>query len=126
MSESKGIAVYCEIKGDKILSIAAEGLGIGRKLADNLGEELFAIVLGSGISSFAQQAIASGADKVYVVDDAQLKDYQPDAYISVLDNVAKTIKPQIIIMGQTDTGRELAPRLAFRLGTAATMDWVDP
>ena len=82
-------------------------------------------MLGSGIGALAQQAIALGADKVYVVDDAQLKDYQPDAYISVLEKVVKQVKPQIVIMGQTDTGRELAPRLAFRLGTAATLDCVD-
>jgi electron transfer flavoprotein alpha subunit len=125
MSDNKGVAVYCEIKGDKILPISAEGLGIGRKLADNLGQELSAIMLGSGISALAPQAIAAGADKVYVVDDAQLKDYQPDAYISVLEKVIKQIKPQIVIMGQNDSGRELAPRLAYRLGTAATQDCVD-
>ena len=125
MSDNKGIAVYCEIKGDKILQISAEALGIGRKLADNLGQELSAIILGSGIDHVAQQAIAAGADKVYVIDDAQLKDYQPDLYISMLVKVAKQIKPQIIVMGQTDTGRDLAPRLAFRLGTAATLDCVD-
>ena len=125
MSDNKGVAVYCEIKDDKILPIAAEGLGIGRKLADNLGQELSAIMLGSGISALAPQAIAAGADKVYVVDDAQLKDYQPDAYISVLEKVIKQVKPQIVIMGQNDSGRELAPRLAYRLGTAATLDCVD-
>ncbi len=125
MSDNKGVVVYCEIKDDKILPIANEGLGIGKKLADNLGQELSAIILGNGISALAKQAIASGADKVYVVDDAQLKDYQPDAYISVLEKVIKQAKPQIVIMGQTDSGRELAPRLAFRLGTAATLDCVD-
>jgi electron transfer flavoprotein alpha subunit len=125
MSDYNGVAVYCEIRGDRILPIAAEGLGIGRKLADNLGQELAAIILGSGIGPLAQQAIAAGADKVYIVDDAQLKDYQPDAYISALEKVIKQVKPQIIIMGQTDTGREIAPRLAFRLGTAVTLDCVD-
>jgi electron transfer flavoprotein alpha subunit len=125
MSDTKGIAVYCEIKGDKILPIAAEGLGIGRKLADNFGQELSAIILGSSLSALAQQAIAAGADKAYIVDDAQLKDYQPDAYINILEKVIRQIKPQIVIMGQTDAGRDLAPRLAFRLGTAATLDCVD-
>jgi electron transfer flavoprotein alpha subunit len=125
MSDHKGVAIYCETKGDKILPIAAEGLGIGRKLADNLAQELSAVIVGSSISGLAQQAIAYGADKVYVVDDPQLKDYQADAYISVLEKVVNQVKPQVIIMGQTDSGRELAPRLAFRLGTAATMDCID-
>ena len=125
MSDNKGIVVYCEVISDKIMPITAEGLGIGRKLADNLGQELSAILLGSDIGSLAQQAIAAGADNVYVVDDTQLKDYQPDVFISVLEKTIKQIKPQIVIMGQTDIGRELAPRLAFRLGTAATLDCVD-
>jgi electron transfer flavoprotein alpha subunit len=125
MSDYKGVAVYCEIKGDKILPIAAEGLGIGRKLADSLGQELAAILVGSSVGNLAQQAVALGANKVYVVDDTQLKDYQPDAYISALEKVVKQVKPQIMIMGQTDAGREIAPRLAFRLGTAATLDCID-
>lgn len=125
MSDYEGVAVYCETKEDKILPIAAEGLGIGRKLADTLGQKLSAVIVGGNISGLAQQIISCGADKVYIVDDLQLKDYQADVYISVLEKVIKQVKPQIIIMGQTDYGRELAPRLAFRLGTAATMDCVD-
>ncbi len=125
MSDNKGVVVYCELKEGKIMPIAAEGLGIGRKLADSLGQELAAIILGSGVGSLAQQAIALGADRVYAVDDAQLKEYQPDVYISILENAAKQIKPLIMIMGQTDAGREIAPRLAFRLGTVAILDCVD-
>ena len=123
MSEYSGVIVYCESKDNKILSIAVEGLGIGRKLADSLGHELFAIVIGD--KALAQQAIAAGADKVCVVEDTQLTEYQPDAYIGVLETVIKPLKPQIIIMGQTDSGRELAPRLACRLNTVATLDCVD-
>jgi electron transfer flavoprotein alpha subunit len=123
VSDYQGVAVYCEIKDDKILPIAAEGFGIGRKLADSLREDLSAIIIGSKI--MAQQAIAAGADKAYILDDAQLDDYQPDAYISALEKVLKQVKPQIVILGQTDSGRELAPRLACRLGTAATLDCVD-
>ena len=125
MADYKGIAVYCEVKDDKIAPISAEGLGIGRKLADELGEELAAVLAGSGVGNSAQQAIAHGADKAYVVDDALLKDYQTDAYVKVLEKVVGQITPQVLIMGQNDTGRDLAPRLAFRLGTTVTMDCVD-
>jgi electron transfer flavoprotein alpha subunit len=125
VSDHEGVAIYCEIKDAKILPIAAEGLGVGKKLADNLGQKLSVIMLGSGIGALAPQAIALGADKVYVVDDTKLKDYQPDAYISVLEKVMKQVKPQILIMGHTDTGREMAPRLAYRFGTAATLDCID-
>ncbi len=123
MSEYKDVVVYCEGKDAKILPITAEGLGIGRKLADSLGEGLTAIIIDDKV--LAQQTIAAGADKVYVIDDAQLKGYQPDAYISALGKIIKEIKPQVVIMGQNDSGRELAPRLACRLGTAATLDCVD-
>jgi electron transfer flavoprotein alpha subunit len=125
MADYKGIAVFCEVKDDKLLPIAAEGLGTGRKLADELGQDLVAVIIGSGVTGVAPQAIACGAAKVYVVDGPLLKDYQPDAYVSVLEKVVKQIMPAIIIMGQTDIGRDLAPRLAFRLGTAATMDCVE-
>jgi electron transfer flavoprotein alpha subunit len=123
MSDYKGVAVYCETKDDKILPIATEGLGIGRKLADALGQELVAIIIGDKV--LAQQAIAAGADKVYVIDDTQIKDYQPDAYITALEKAIIQIKPQIVILGQTDRGREIVPRLATSLSTAAVMDCVE-
>jgi len=125
MSDFKGVAVYCEIKGDKILPISTEGLGIGRKLADSLGQGLSAVIIGSNIGSLAPQAIAYGADKVYTVDSPQFQDYQTDVYLTVLEKVVNQVKPRVFIMGQTDSGRDLAPRLAFRLGTAAIMDCVD-
>jgi electron transfer flavoprotein alpha subunit len=125
MTEHKGIAVYCETKDNAIAPISFEGLGIGRKLADTLGQELVSIIIGSNIGTLASHLIAQGADKVYVIDDARLKDYQPELYLSVLQKIIGQIAPQIVIMGQTDNSRELASRLAFRLGSAATLDCVD-
>jgi electron transfer flavoprotein alpha subunit len=125
MSEYRDVAVFVEYKGDKLLSISLEGLGAGRKLADDLGQSLSAVLAGSKISSLAQQAIAAGADKVYVIDDPLLKDFQADAYVSVMEKWVEQVKPLIVIFGQTDLGRDLAPRLAFRLGTTVTMDCVD-
>ena len=125
MAEYKGVAVYCEVTEGKLASIAAEGLGIGRKLADDLGQELSAVLVGSDVSGLAQEAIASGADKVYVVDDALLKDYQTDSYAAVMEKVVKQAMPQILIVGQTSIGRDLAPRLSFKLGTTVTMDCIE-
>jgi electron transfer flavoprotein alpha subunit len=125
MADYRGIAVFCETEGDKLLPIATEGLGAGRKLADALGQDLAAIIIGSSIAGVAPQAIMYGAAKVYVVDDPLLKEYQPDAYVNVMEKVVKQIMPSIIIMGQTDIGRDLAPRLAFKLGTAVTTDCID-
>lgn len=125
MAEYKGVMVYGDVVAGKLAAIATEGLGIGRKLADDLGQELAAVLVGSGVSGFAQEAIASGADKVYLVDDPLLKDYQTDSYVAVMERVVKQVMPQILIMGQTDMGRDLAPRLSFKLGTAVTMDCVE-
>jgi electron transfer flavoprotein alpha subunit len=125
MADYQGIAVFCEVKDDRLQPITTEGLGAGRKLADELGQDLSAILIGGDIAAIAPQAIMYGASKVYVIDDPLLKDYQTDAYLSVMEKAVKQVMPSVIIMGQTDVGRDLAPRLAFRLGTAATTDCLE-
>ncbi|MDO8569087.1 MAG: electron transfer flavoprotein subunit alpha/FixB family protein [Dehalococcoidales bacterium] len=125
MAEYKGVMVFCEVAREKLAAIAAEGLGCGRKLADSLGQPLIAVIAGSGISAMAKDAISSGADKVYVIDEPVLKDYQSDAYLAAMDKLVKQVSPRILILGQTSIGRDLSPRLAFRLGTTATLDCID-
>ncbi len=125
MAEYRGVLIYAEIGEGKLKAISTELLGCGRKLADDLGQELWAVLVGSGISSLAREAIAFGADKVYVVDAPLLEDYQIDSYVSVMAKVVKQVMPQILILGQTSIGRDLAPRLAFRLGTAAATDCIE-
>jgi len=125
MAEYKGVMIHGEVAEGKLAAIATELLGCGRRLADDLGQELCAVLVGSDISGLAQEAIAFGADKVYVVDDPLLKDYQTDSYVIVMEKVVKQVMPQILILGQTSIGRDLAPRLAFRLETAAAMDCVE-
>jgi electron transfer flavoprotein alpha subunit len=124
MAEYNGIMTYCEIAEGALPSITREVLGFGRKLADDLGQELFAVLVGSDVGSLAREAIALGADKVYVVDDPLLREYQTDAYLAVMEKVVRQVMPSILILGQTSIGRDLAPVLAFRLDTAATLDCV--
>ncbi len=121
MAEYKGVMIFGETKEGKLASISTELLGGGKKLAQDLGQELSAVLVGCGISGLAEEAIAFGADKVYVVDDQLLQDYQTDTYVSVMEKVAGQVMPQVILIGQTSTGRDLAPRLAFRLNTAASL-----
>jgi len=125
VSEYKGVMIYGEVTNGKLAPITTELLGCGRKLADDLGQELCAVLVGSGISSLAQEVITYGADKVYVIDDPLLKDYQTDSNVLVMEKLVKQVMPQILILGQTSIGRDLAPRLAFRLGTAASMDCLE-
>ncbi|MBI2829919.1 MAG: electron transfer flavoprotein subunit alpha/FixB family protein [Chloroflexi bacterium] len=124
MSEGKGVMIYGEFVQGKLTTVTRELLGCGRHLASELGQELSAVLLGSEVSGLAQEAVAYGADRVYVVDNPLLKDYRTDAYVPAMEKVVKQVSPQIILMGQTPVGRDLAPRLAFRLGTAATTDCV--
>jgi len=124
MSEYKGVMIFADIIEGKLSAMATELLGCGRKLADNLGEDLAAVLPGSGIANLAGEAIAFGADKVYVVDDPLLQDYQTDSYAAVMAKVVQQVSPRIILLGQNAVGRDLAPRLAFRLGTVAVTDGV--
>jgi electron transfer flavoprotein alpha subunit len=125
MAESSGVIAYAEAGKDKLSSTTKELLGIGRKLADEMGEPLCAVLAGDGVSNLADEAISLGADRVYVADDPLLKEYQTDAFTPLMEKLAGEASPRIILLGQTDAGRDLAPRLAFRLKTAATLDCVD-
>lgn len=118
MSDHKGVLVFGEVSE----SITYELLGAGRTLASALGEELSGVLLGSDIGGMAKQLIAFGADKVYEVDDPLLKEYQSDAYVVVIEKICREVKPSILLLGQTIIGRELAPRLAFRLETGLATD----
>ncbi len=124
MSDNEGVLVYCETADGKVAPIAAELLGIGRKLAQELGQEVLAAILGNQVGSLAPELIALGADRVLVADDPILKDYLADSYLIVLDKLVKEIKPAIVLMGQTPAGRDLAPRLAFRLDTGVSLDCI--
>lgn len=125
MAECKGIMVYGEVVGGKLGAITTELLGCGKKLAEDLGEELWAALVGSNVRGSAQEAIAFGANKVYVVDDSLLEDYHTDSYVSVMEKVVRQAAPRVLLLGQTSIGRDLAPRLAFRLETAASTDCIE-
>ena len=124
MADNKGVMIFTEVVDGKLDPIAKEMLGAGRKLANNLQEELSALVIGNGVANIAAEAIAFGADKVYVIDAPLLKDYRTDSYVAVAEKVVKQANPLILLMGQTNIGRDLAPRIAFRLSTAAVMDCI--
>jgi electron transfer flavoprotein alpha subunit len=124
MADNKGVMIFIETIDGKLAPISKGLLGAGRKLANDLKEELSALVAGSGAAHIAAEAITYGADKVYVVDDPLLKDYRTDAYVAVVEKVAKQANPRILLMGQTTIGRDLAPRAAFRLSTAVTLDCI--
>ena len=122
MAEYKGILICGELTDGKLASITTELLGCGRKLADDLKEDLSCLLASDAVGTASQEAIAFGADKVYAVEHPALKEYQADSYMQVAEKLVTDISPRTVLIGQTSMGRDLAPRLAFRLGTSLTTD----
>jgi electron transfer flavoprotein alpha subunit len=125
MADNKGVMVIGECVECAPVAITYELLGVGRRLADGLGEQLSAVLLADKVGDAAKDAIAFGADKVYVIESPLLKDYVTDSYVDSIEKLCQEVKPNILLVGQTPMGRDLAPRLAFRLGTGVTLDCID-
>ncbi len=120
--DTKGVLVCGEIAEGKLAPVTIELLGLGRKLANDLGEELSALLMGSKAGGLGKEAIAYGADKVYVAEDGLLDQYNSDAYTQVSADLCKKALPSIMLLGHTDVGCDLAPRLNGRLGGGLSMD----
>lgn len=120
--DNKGVLVFGEIVEGKLAPVTIELLGAGRKLADELGEDLSALLMGSKASGLTQEAIAYGADKVYVAEDSLLDNYNSDAYTQMAADLCQKVLPSIVLLGHTDIGTDLAPRLNGRLGGGLAMD----
>lgn len=120
-----GVLIIGEVSEGGLLPITRELLGAGRRLADELSEGLSALLIGASMGDASKEAIAFGADKVYVADDPLFSSYNTDCYTEVATRVCQELAPSILLLGQTDTGRDLAPRLASRLKTGLCMDCIE-
>jgi electron transfer flavoprotein alpha subunit len=125
MGNQKEILLCGEIAEGKLASITLELLELGRCLADASGDTLSIVFLGSEIGVQAKEAGLYGADKVYVFDHPMFKDYQTEAFSLALKGFVEKTHPSMILMGQTSFGRDLAPSLAFRFHTVATLDCIE-
>ncbi len=125
MAEGKGVLILGECADGKLASVSTELLGIGKKLAGELGEELVAVVLGDNVGDAPKGAVAFGADKVYVIQSPLLKEYTTDPYAAAMAKLCGEIKPNILLMAQNAIGRDLAPRLAFKMDTGLATDCID-
>ena len=122
LSMYKGVWVFAEQRAGKIMPVVFELLGEGKKLANEIGTELCAILCGSDIAGLADELIAYGADKVYVADAPELLNYTTDGYSKVINDAIKEFKPEIVLYGATHIGRDLAPCLAVKANTGLTAD----
>jgi len=125
MDKCNGVMIFGELVENQLCSITTEILGAGRQLADALNEELLCVLVGSQLGDTPQFSIDLGADKVYTVENPLLEDYQTDPYVDLMEKIVNDVSPRIILMGQTSIGRDLAPRLAFRLGVSLSMDCLE-
>ena len=118
----KGVWVFCEQREGKLMSTDFELISEGRKLADDLGVELCGVLLGHNVEGLAKELGGYGADKVYVCEHPLLETYTTDAYAKVLCDLVEEKKPEILLIGATNIGRDLGPRCAARLHTGLTAD----
>ncbi|NFA59004.1 electron transfer flavoprotein subunit alpha/FixB family protein [Clostridium sporogenes] len=122
LSSYKNVWVIAEQRQGKITPVVIELLGEGRKIANDIGVELCAILLGHNVDNLADELIQFGADKVYYVNDPLLEKYTTDGYAKVIVDAVNNIKPEIVLIGATHIGRDLAPRIASNLDTGLTAD----
>jgi len=122
MGDHKGVLVCGEIAEGRLAPITLGLLGAGRRLANDLGEDLKLLLMGSKAGGLAQEAIAYSADCVCVAGDSLLDDYNSDAYTQVAADLCRNLSPAIVLLGHTDSGLDLAPRLNGRLGGGLAMD----
>jgi electron transfer flavoprotein alpha subunit len=117
-----GVWVFAEQRQGKLMGVAIELLGEGRKLASDIGTELCAVLCGDNVDHLIPELIAYGADKVYVAQHPELKTYNTDAYTKVINEAIAKYKPEIVLLGATHIGRDLGPCLAVKCGTGLTAD----
>jgi electron transfer flavoprotein alpha subunit len=123
-SAYKDVWVFIEHEQEKLAHVSFELLGEGRKLADGLGCKLCGMLLcgNEGVDGFVREAIAYGAEKVYVTESPLLKEYRTDPYASGAVNLIRTFKPEIVLFGATTQGRDFAGTVATTLETGLTAD----
>jgi len=122
LSSYKGLWVFAEQRGGRVVPVAYELLGEGRRLADGLGVELSAVLLGTGLDEEAKALIAAGADKVYLYEDPLLNEFHEDAYADAFTTLVRQHNPEIVLAGATSIGRAFVPIVATRVRTGLTAD----
>ena len=117
--------VFAEQEDGALHDVALELCGRARELADRLGVKTGAVLPGAGVGPLAKRLIAHGIDNVYLADHPRLAHYQTLPYAKVLTTLVEKHRPQIVIVGATAMGRDLAPRVASALRSGLTADCTD-
>ena len=119
------VLIVGEITGGQLSPITGELVAAAAPMAQALGGEVVAALGGAQVGGLAEEAAALGAHKVYATEHPLLEEYfHVDAHLAVLEGVAQAVDPSVILMGRTLLGRDVGPRLAFRLGAGLAQDCV--
>ena len=121
----KAVWVVAETLGNTLRPVSLELLGKAVELSAQYGGEVGAVLIGSGLDAHITSLAKHGADVVYQADDARLACYDTDLYAALLSQAIQAYKPKVLLLGSTAIGRDLAPRVAARLGLGLTGDCVD-
>ncbi|MBR3603561.1 MAG: electron transfer flavoprotein subunit alpha [Elusimicrobiaceae bacterium] len=126
LSSYKGVWAFIEISDDgkeqKVRPVGFELLSKGRELADQLGEELAAVVIGEGVEKYFAELSSYGADKIYAVSGPAYRDYNTAAYANAMITLIKKYNPSIVLYPSTYIGRDLSPRISSELFVGLTAD----
>jgi len=121
----KEVVVWAEIRNRRLTPVSLELIGKARELAERIGGSVSAVLLGHECAFLAQTIIVHGVSKVYVAEDPRLGLYQCDLYANVMYQILSKIRPEIVIIGGTSIGMDLAPRVAAKLRTGLTAHCVE-
>ncbi len=124
LRQYKNVAAFIEQRESEICPVSYEMLGEGRKLADQLGEKLYAVLPGNNIKDKAEELIKYGADKVFYFNGPDLEQFKDDTYASVVSDFINTEKPSILIAGGTTIGRSFIPKAAARINAGLAADCI--
>lgn len=119
---SKDVFIIAEQRDGELQKVSIELLGKGCELADDLGQDVVAVLLGDNVKGLTDNLISHGADKVIVIDHPMLKEYVTEPYAKAVAMIIDKYDPEIVLYGATSIGRDLAPRLAARVHTGLTAD----
>ncbi|MGL5356509.1 MAG: electron transfer flavoprotein subunit alpha/FixB family protein [Cetobacterium sp.] len=122
LEDYKGIWIIGEQRDSKIKAVTLELLGEGKKLAEKINQKLTLIICGEDLDSEIENLLEYSIDEIIYLKNNLLKDYQTDSYTNIIGELINNKKPNIVLIGATTIGRDLAPRLAARLGTGLTAD----
>lgn len=118
----KGVWIFVEQTDGKPATVSWELLGVGSQLAGSLGVEMCTVVIGDGVEDLCQESFEYGASKAYLVDDPVFHHYRTEACYKAICYLVDKYKPEIMLLGATGLGRDLAGAVATELRTGLTAD----